>query len=1706
MKWEIFGRGGSAKTDDEGQAVYAETLEYSGKWMGECFLTVTVKSAYPIDFAIGDYIDYRGERFTINYDPTVVKKARRGTYGEGFTYESVKFNAYSNELTEVMFHDVVLSDNEIHYTSLPNFSFYCKDVDDLADRLQANTDRWCKANGRGVDDYWLFYTLKNASAGTGNDRTVTRAEDVLSSAGVKTGDAAYTTYTDRVKTAWTAAYGTDEKYADSRDDERFDRNVTASSQTVWDMLGVVKQQFGLNFIIRGRNVYIGTAGVAAEHLFKYGKGNGLYEVDKTADQDQKVVTKLHAYGSNENLPTRYYATLNAKPYAGVTAIVEGTDDLTDGTTAIHFVVDTDLGYSVGLFTLTAGNGSYAVQVKVGDTSVWATAEEAGSETFTTRLTIDYSALAAGKNTNRDAVLTFCKAVSVGTKIYLERGVTKSAVPSANLDYSQSNLPNNMAINYLMLPGFPDASLADLCRSDYDEATDKTNYYIKTAKDATTENLLWTEDGKHLITFSTDALDPYLLSGNSEEVGVKEGDIFCNEENDDNGLEKVYPTLEETTDTEAGIAGATGARIDAIKAADEVEDNGVWPQDKKTSIPGFSVTLPKLGFDLEQAASDGGGELQISMKDGFCGGRTFEVASVAEQADGTWKLQCKRTQDSGTELYYPYSYKASINGTPSTAMAEAYQILAGDHYVLTGLSIDDANYVEAAARRLLKKAIHWLCKNDYTRYVYSPKIDEIYMARQHDTAQTDTTQKSLHDTLKEGDQLLFGDDDLKLSGAVYIDQLNIKENGNNGIPTYEVTLRNEVQVGTLERLQNTVDSIKTDVKNGAASGGVSTTDVDRLTRVYGAQYFLSKVSDDVAAGQITFEQAAALLSGLTWGENGAYALTAEGGAVLDDGRQTGYSLTTDDSLIGGKGFHFSKDADGRGTLWTDFLNVRVKAVYQALEVLRLSYVGGNRVIGPAGGRIMYVERLDADGAVLGDDTADGDVYTWRCYLYSDDGSESTQNNFAAGDQVRCQTLNITERTSHEAQNRAWWRVCVATGRGQIAAIKDRDEKEYEYIDLCGDRMVTTSDTALKDYAGSYGAMRGADGSACDYPQAEDQACTLGSWVSENRRNAIMLLTSDDTAPAIVQYKNLGVAGYHFVLDSSAMVTRLSPSGNLLTGDFRTTSGNSLEELIAQVQSNVTEISSQADRRLDIWFGAGAPHPQSATDTEAGAPASDWTTDEDKALHAGDLYYDTSRDPASDGGRAWKYAAHTADATTAYYWSEVTDADTVAALEKAAALQSQVDNLASDGVLSGGAEKSELLTRWTQAEADYNKEVERAADYALITEQTYLDLVNARNALATLLNGGETLADGGTPAWIATDALNADTTVDAESYRKAWADFYEALAAMRSLYLETQHKKYDAGIETTNQTAALWAKTFNDDGTVKEGSAVLAKPSGAGLVSYNTKTGKTASIGTYDGDKIVLNADQIELAANVEAHLLRSETQNIESNVHDFGTYGKAIIIDGSAQNIRVDSDCTFLLPCDGEFVGMRLLLVAYPPYLTGATGTDAEKSVRVTLSAGRVLVNHIYGSTNAAGTVDEALATIDGTATDNGNASGAGLKAVFTNNGCDRLLGGPRVGVENTSTSLTEYYTPNTLAFENGAIELLGLPVDVSAGSLVTVESTAAGLNAESGTVEYKDGVESDAGTWTKTADVTRLCRWAVINYHGEGEITGAFEAFTAAEH
>lgn len=747
--WIIYNKDGLAKCE-------ARKLEYSGEFLGACSVNVSISSPSPIGFELGDWLEYRGERFELNYDPSVVKEASSGAYGEGFVYENVVFNSLSDELTRCDFLDVVPADNHIHYTSLPNFSFFAESVEALAERLQANLNRVYKG-----DKSWTVSVHPEFAGKT-------------------------------------------------------DINVVISNQTCWDALALAKSEFEANFIIKGRQITIGTSGIAVGNLFSYGKGNGLFKIEKNAESNQKIVTRLRAYGSTRNLPTHYYQNL------------EG-----------------------------------------------------------------------------------------------------------------GNVPNNMAVKHLMLPSFP-----------------------------------------------METLDPYIDSKNIEALGVRESTVFFD---GTNGLEEIYPTMEGMTAEDLKKAGvnvnATGA-LDVIVSAEQMTDNGIIPEGGELK-GNFKVTLKDIGFDINEHLSTSG-SAALAMKSGMCSGREFEIEACVKTGNG-YELTCKRTEDSGLGLVFPY---------------KDFQIKANDKFVLLNIDMPDV-YIKAASQRLLTAAKAYLAKNDYVRYSYTPTLDNIFLARQHDEAVANGG-VSIHDTIKEGDFILFEDEDLGISGSVTIDSLSIKEDYSESIiPEYSLTLRNEKSVGTIEKIQNQVTSIL----NGVSGGSVNTEQVKSIVEAVGGARFLSKTKDDRSKGVIASDK----------------------GFEVGDFKE---------GSLGSGASMFMREGSSYGEV--DYLKVRKKATFSEITIQELKHVGGEIILSPASMVCVRVEEV-SNG--------------YKCYFNQTDADgRKVYNEFVRNDQARCQTFNLETNTYY-------WRLVVEVGEDYIVLSKtDCDAnsdipKEGDAISQLGHRSDSTRQSAI-----------------------------------------------------------------------------------------------------------------------------------------------------------------------------------------------------------------------------------------------------------------------------------------------------------------------------------------------------------------------------------------------------------------------------------------------------------------------------------------------------------------------------------------------------------------------------------------------------------------------------------------------------------------------
>lgn len=1131
-QWTIYDRNGAAKA-------ITKELELHDEWMAECFITVSVKSHEPIEFGVGDYIDYRGERYTIQYDPTELKKASSGSYGEGFVYDNIRFMSAQDEIVRCDFNDIVLNDNDVHYTSLPTFPFYCETVDDLLDRVQANLEEL-------YPGMWTIICLdytRTAQRGL----AVGRTQEFIN---------AYNRYIGQ----GTYSY------------EKTGVAETADNINCWDALKKAHDDFALDFIIRGRVVIVGSAGTYAATNFRYGKGNGLYEIERIGDSSQQIITRLRAYGSETNLPSRYYANLNMHVYGYATE------------TSSTGLVDIDVDFRKDYFTNEFSSGETHVVAKIGNTTY------SGALAFIDGLT--------GKiRLNLSAEVS----VSSGTKIYLTSGVNKDKWPDNRREYDTTNLPDNMAVSRLMLPGFPNQSL-----HDWVEAHRSLSGYE------------WLQDAVDSgYTFSTDKYRPYIDSPNISVYGTRPASIYFDGSND---TEDIHPTIE-------------GTGVDVVYSAEQITDNGIYDSGE---VPNFSIVLPNLGFDLSEVWVEGA---SIDMKDGMCGARSFEIAARPTQDESNrWVCRVKRSHDDTLDLWFPYN---------------DFNIAGGDHYVLTGIYMPAA-YVDINAVRLLKASIEALSKNHAPRFTFQPRIDEIFMARQHDTASASGGSiASLHDTLKAGDIFQFSDTDMGIDEAIIVDILTIKENGNKGIPTYDVTLRDEKQVTTIQKIQNKIASVV-----GGGGYGLTRAQINSMIELYGSEHFISKLHDDFAEGFIEF------LKGFQVGGRFTTGLLGEGGV-------------------------FRTEEDGTTYIEADKLYIRLKAYFDTVEVREYIHSGGNRVASPADCRVIRVEWIDSNGNVLEQTDANlSNAVKFRCYFRGSDGDRTITNDFVVGDQAYCHITNMESNDSLYQHH--YWRLVI----GKDAEVNENGE---HYIDLSNANSNTISGVSYAGYQ-----------TGSDVPVPQDSIVQLGNVNDNTRRGAIVEFVSGADSPSYQIFQNLGkpvgtsiaqkrnsqysftdknfigigystqtgraymnVFGDTYIGDPDGStyieykqvgqggVPELNIKANVMFTSPETHQDTTLEDFASAVVGDLESLQEQIDGSIESWFYDHVPTLQNT-------PASEWATTDDKLRHLGDLFYNTTT------GYGYRFANTGTQANPVFEWLRITDTDVVKALADAAKAQDTADH--------------------------------------------------------------------------------------------------------------------------------------------------------------------------------------------------------------------------------------------------------------------------------------------------------------------------------------------------------------------------------------------------------------------------------------------------
>lgn len=370
---------------------------------------------------------------------------------------------------------------------------------------------------------------------------------------------------------------------------------------------------------------------------------------------------------------------------------------------------------------------------------------------------------------------------------------------------------------------------------------------------------------------------------------------------------------------------------------------------------------------------------------------------------------------------------------------------------------------------------------------------------------------------------------------------------------------------LGKLEDKVDSITVNgiqISGGNGGGGVyvigmndSTppTDSNVLSARKTTLSFLSKLHNDTAQGLITFAKGlivkglADLMMGAKFGNNAK--ITELGDAVFNTIKSFDYDNAAE------QGFSVEKEKNGKYHAFITNLTIWGKAIFNQLEVRKLSYAGGNVYLSGAGSKIVKVvpviwESESSEWIDTSVDKCEG----WLCYLLADDGTMATQNLWREGDQVRCKTIGTLATGTTNESNKSYWRTIPAYGVSSV------NEKIYDGYgnELYGGQMFSW--IVIGKHSLSLDSMTEEIGGI---PEAGDtivldghRAVSVGGqYVDDDSRKGVLILESTgENTPRIVGFNDVDRYTHNgkevFVLspDGSRFYSNLfewvSPSGDTI----------------------------------------------------------------------------------------------------------------------------------------------------------------------------------------------------------------------------------------------------------------------------------------------------------------------------------------------------------------------------------------------------------------------------------------------------------------------------------------------------------------------------------------------------------------------------------
>lgn len=481
----------------------------------------------------------------------------------------------------------------------------------------------------------------------------------------------------------------------------------------------------------------------------------------------------------------------------------------------------------------------------------------------------------------------------------------------------------------------------------------------------------------------------------------------------------------------------------------------------------------LSFDPNEYEI-GGETKRVSFEDG-------DLAGLGESDDHYFEVNFdSKTREFEIITIWPYADNTQVPGGKLVPKV-------GDHYILWNVRMPDEYYRKAEEELMAAvekyNAEHW---QDIS--VYKAPTDHVWIEKNNAVLNVGRRVRLVS-------KKYFADKGYRQSR---ITKITRKVN----LPSQmDLEISDALQTGALEKVNDSIGELKNYTKSRI--DGMELPDVIRSwektqptdNNLFSArrsmQEFLSRKTDDTAQGLIRF------LQGLKLGD-GEKGIDTDGNAKLGNVQMMDAVLRRLVSLgydgATQQGFGVTDRGDGKYRLDIHDLQVWGKAIFQELEVRKLSYAGGNVYLSGSGSKIFKVDELYEAGVLKG----------WRCWLLADDGTTATQNLWHVSDQARCQTFGLADK---QKPTRSWWRLVTAVSEANVALTDAEgnelyDGKKFGWIEIAKDNCEPGSDV----------------------PKAGDTIVLDGNQnPNERDRQGVMILeTTGANTPRIVAYK--GVVGY------------------------------------------------------------------------------------------------------------------------------------------------------------------------------------------------------------------------------------------------------------------------------------------------------------------------------------------------------------------------------------------------------------------------------------------------------------------------------------------------------------------------------------------------------------------------------------------------------